>query len=77
MLGMSMSAHAQVEPEVRNTVNLGGGYATLNTQPTVGEYSFSEKVRIVQEAKNKRAAQLLRDQKSLPTVKAVDSKSSK
>lgn len=71
MLGISTLAHAQVEPAARSTVNIGQGYATLNTPPTVGEYSFSEKSRIVQEAKSKRDAKVRRDKESLPPLTSV------
>lgn len=71
MLGISTLAHAQVEPAARSTVNIGPGYATLNMPPTVDEYSFSEKIRIVQEAKSKRDAKVRRDRDSLPPLKTV------
>lgn len=70
-LSVTTLAQAQVEKAPRNSVNIGQGYATLNTPRTAGENSFLEKNRIVQEAKSKRDARVRKDKESLPPLKSV------
>lgn len=61
-------SHAQsVDGAVRNSVNIDkNGYATLNTPTSKGDQDFSEKAKVVAQAKMKREAKKQRDQRALP-----------